>query len=251
MALIVLHYHHVSPRPLALSLSPPAFGAQLRWLLAEGYTFLRQADFEVAAVARNSGCAKLALISFDDGCADVFEHAFPILRDLGVPSTHFVITDRLDNSRDDGYYNWDQAEQMVASGCVEFASHSHRHVKYDQIEGNRTQVLAQLEEDLQASRDALFKRLGHVSSHLAWPWGYNPPEYRQIAARVGFKWQYQAYFGRADCLPNRNFIPRIRTDGSWCRVFRPWMRLWSSSLGASATFVLAAKNSRSQRLAAI
>ena len=33
---------------MALSLTPEAFEGQLRWLLAEGYTFLRQAEFEAA-----------------------------------------------------------------------------------------------------------------------------------------------------------------------------------------------------------
>jgi len=188
------------------------------------------------------------LVTFDDGCTDVFEHALPILRELGVPSTHFVITERLEKFGDDGYFGWAEAEQMVASGLVELASHSHRHVRYDRDPVDRSTVQGRLEEDLIQSREALARRLGYVSNHLAWPWGCNPPEYRQIATRLGFEWQYQAYLGRSDGLADQTRIPRIRTDGSLAPVFGPWMRLWSSQVGLLMTLVAAAKNARSQRL---
>lgn len=111
-------------------------------------------------------------------------------------------------------------------------------------------VLDQLEQDLHQSREVLFRRLGYKSRHLAWPWGYNPPEYQAIGTRLGFDWQYQAYFGRSDGLTNRTKIPRIRTDDSLTRFFKPWLKIWTSPIGALMTPVLAAKNVRAQRLAA-
>lgn len=250
MSVIVLNYHHVSPRPMALSLAPRVFESQLHWLQQEGYTFLRQAEFEAAMTKPHCAHSRAVLVTFDDGCADVFEYAFPILRDLGVPSTHFVITERLENPGDSGYFTWDQAEQMVASGLVELASHSHWHRNYDHDGAERSMVLDQMEKDLDESREVLFRRLGHRSHHLAWPWGYNPPEYQAIATRLGFDWQYQAYFGRSDGLTDRTKIPRIRTDGPLTRVFEPWVKLWTSPIGALITPALAAKNMRSQRLVA-
>lgn len=250
MSVIVLNYHHVSHRPMALSLAPRVFESQLRWLQREGYTFLRQAEFEIAMTKPNSANSRAVLVTFDDGCADIFEYAFPILRELGVPSTHFVITERLENPSDRDHFTWDHAEQMVASGLVELASHSHWHRNYDHQGAQLSMVLDQMEMDLEQSRDVLFRRLGHRNHHLAWPWGYNPPEYQAIATRLGFDWQYQAYFGRADGLTGQTKIPRIRTDGSLSRIFEPWVKLWTSPLGALMTPALAAKNMRSQRLVA-
>lgn len=250
MSVIVLNYHHVSPHPMALSITPDVFKSQLRWLLREGYSFLRLTEFETAISNANSVRSKAILVTFDDGCADVFEYAFPILRDLGVPSTHFVITERLENPGDDGYFTWADAELMVESGLVELASHSHRHRQYDVDGAERSVILDQMEEDLKQSREILFRRLGYRSRHLAWPWGYNPPEYQAIGTRLGFDWQYQAYFGRSDSLTDLTKIPRIRTDGSLARFFEIWVKFWISPIGALMTPVLSAKNVRSQRLAA-
>lgn len=250
MPIVVLNYHHVSPRPMALSVSPAAFESQLRWLQREGYTFLRQSEFDLAITDPTAAHARAVLVTFDDGCADVFEYAFPILRDLTIPSTHFVITERLENPGDRDHFTWDDAEQMVASGLVELESHSHLHRHYDRQDSMRSAVLGHLEKDLEQSRDILLRRMGHRSHHLAWPWGYNPPEYQAIATRLGFGWQYQAYFGRCDGLTDRTKIPRIRTDASLARFFESWMSLWCSPVGALMTPLLAAKNQRSQKLSA-
>lgn len=250
MSVIVLNYHHVTPFPMALSLAPGVFESQLCWLLREGYSFLRLAEFEAAMTNEISVRSKDVLVTFDDGCSDVFEYAFPILRDLNIPSTHFVITDRLENPGDDGYFTWTAAEKMVASGMIELASHSHRHRKYDGDGAERSEILGQMEDDLHQSSETLFRHLGYRSRHLAWPWGHNPPEYQALAKRLGFDWQYQAYFGRPNGLTDRTKIPRIRTDGSLTRVFEPWLKFWTSPIGALVTPVFAAKNVRSQRLAA-
>jgi len=53
---------------------------------------------------------KLVHVTFDDGFADVFTHAYPILKRYNIPFTYYVTTDMPDGKAD---LWWLQLEQMV------------------------------------------------------------------------------------------------------------------------------------------
>src|SRR5579875_1653768 len=90
---IILCYHAVSPSWSAdLSTTPARLERQVRLLLARGY---RYAPFTHAIEAPRRH--KVASITFDDAFRSVYEHAFPILRGLGVPASLYVPTDYIDS----------------------------------------------------------------------------------------------------------------------------------------------------------
>jgi peptidoglycan/xylan/chitin deacetylase (PgdA/CDA1 family) len=95
--LAVLTYHRVAPRglrpdlhPGLVSADPEAFREQVAWLarhatVVDLATVLRAADGEPLP-------PRSVLITFDDAYADVAEHAWPLLRGLGLPAVLFVPT---------------------------------------------------------------------------------------------------------------------------------------------------------------
>ncbi len=95
--LSVLAYHRVLPQHDALLPSEPAAAAfedRMRWV---------RANFEVLplaeaanALARQRLPKRALSITFDDGYADNYEVALPILLRLGLPATFFVATGFLD-----------------------------------------------------------------------------------------------------------------------------------------------------------
>lgn len=98
--LSILIYHRVLPRPDPLQPEIPTsalFERHMRWLsrvynvlaLGEAVTRLRDGTLPSMAVA----------VTFDDGYADNYEVALPILRRLGVPATFFVASGFLDGGR--------------------------------------------------------------------------------------------------------------------------------------------------------
>jgi peptidoglycan/xylan/chitin deacetylase (PgdA/CDA1 family) len=100
----VLLYHHVGPArhdiPAGLTIAPAEFERQLTWLEAHGHTPIRVADW----LAWRDRAAPLpprpVLLTFDDGYADLAEHAFPTLERRRWPATVFVVTGHTVNEWD-------------------------------------------------------------------------------------------------------------------------------------------------------
>ena len=57
-----------------------------------------------------------AVVTFDDGFSDNYEHAFPVLRRLGVPATIFLATDNLDSQQT---YWYEQVSHSVLATAAD------------------------------------------------------------------------------------------------------------------------------------
>jgi peptidoglycan/xylan/chitin deacetylase (PgdA/CDA1 family) len=72
------------------------FEADLTWLLRR-YRFVGYDDVEASLAGARKLPANAALLTFDDGYAELHSIAWPILRRLGVPALVFLTTSALDN----------------------------------------------------------------------------------------------------------------------------------------------------------
>lgn len=90
-AVPVLMYHHVSPAPGLVTVSPAIFRAQMAWLAAHGY---RSAGTqELAAFLAGAPLPdKSVVITFDDGYLDNYLYAHPVLQEFGFRAVLFLIT---------------------------------------------------------------------------------------------------------------------------------------------------------------
>ena len=132
LAVPVLMYHYISvPPPDAdiyrqdLSVTPDQFAAQVTWLRDHGYTAITL-DALYNALAYGAPLPpRPVILTFDDGYADAYTHAFPALQRAGMTGTFFVVTEWLDHPRP-GYLTWEQARAMAAAG-MSIQSHSRTH----------------------------------------------------------------------------------------------------------------------------
>src|ERR1700686_2624284 len=100
MMVPALLYHHVGPhaadaRYSSLSISAGQLDRQMRWLVQNGYTSIRPAEWLAWRREGRSLRPKPVLLPFDDGYADFPEHALPVLQRWGFGAVVFVITGRI------------------------------------------------------------------------------------------------------------------------------------------------------------
>jgi peptidoglycan/xylan/chitin deacetylase (PgdA/CDA1 family) len=260
LAVPVLMYHHVCPHPGLVTVSPETFEEHVAYLARRGYAALTADEFLEFLQGTRPLTGRSVLITFDDGYLDNYVYAYPILKRYGLKATIFAITGNIgegaartclgagkslpvtpdhracktavmDGRADEVMMRWSEIEAMEASGAVEIHSHTHSHVRWDQLHSDKTQRLAAVETDLVASRDELKRRLGKDSRHLCWPWGYFEPGYQETAEKVGFIAQYSTVKGVNTAGDNPRQIARIvakdrpiRWLSSRLAIYqRPWL----------------------------
>jgi len=86
----ILSYHRIDDEPHRSCVTPQAFREQMHHLRNEGYDVVPLATV-AAQLERRSGFApRTVAITFDDGFADNYLQAFPVLSAFGIPATIFV-----------------------------------------------------------------------------------------------------------------------------------------------------------------
>lgn len=129
----ILMYHYLSVPPADaniyrqdLSVSPALFAQHLDWMLAAGYSTVSMYDLYAHLASGAPLPEKPVILTFDDGYRDVYENAFPLLKERGMTATLFVVTDFMDEERPE-YLSWDMAREMLAAG-FSIESHGRNHV---------------------------------------------------------------------------------------------------------------------------
>ena len=102
------------------------------------------------------------VISFDDVYASVYENAFPLLKEKGVPYYLFVCNEYLNK---EGYLSSDMIKEMLKDSKAILASHRYRH------EPSRPMDKTALRKDLEQSKKELEEEFGVPVRAMAFPYG--------------------------------------------------------------------------------
>jgi len=113
---VVLCYHNVvadaaaGPRDnLGLHMPLSRFERQMRWL-AHNFEVVSLKDL-VVRLSQGGSLRGVAAVTFDDGYGGVFDHAWPVLQELNIPATVFVVAEA--PGRDERFW-WDDPEVLRA-----------------------------------------------------------------------------------------------------------------------------------------
>ncbi len=132
--------------------------------------------FSSAELSHTQHLNKSVVITFDDGYADNFDLALPILNDLGLHATFFVIVNRIGTPP---YLSWQQLESMVDAG-MNIQSHTMTHRPLESLSA------AEIESELAESRSILEKRLGLKVTFFSLPHGSWSELIVPIARQLGY-----------------------------------------------------------------
>jgi peptidoglycan/xylan/chitin deacetylase (PgdA/CDA1 family) len=166
----ILMYHYIryvdqgsDPLGYELSLAPELFEAQMAWLHEQGYRTMR-----MDAVARcivSGGCPSRAVaLTFDDGYADAFTTALPVLQRYGFTATFYIISGLVGQP---GYVSWEQLAALRDAG-MEIGAHTIDHFDLTTLDP------AESERQIVQSKTDLEHALGISIASFCYPTGlYN------------------------------------------------------------------------------
>ncbi len=175
----VLMYHSIDyEKDNPLRIPKEQFRGQMKYLKDNGYTTLTLNELYSFFENNMPVPDKSVALVFDDGYADNYINAFPIIKEFGFKATVFVITDTVDKSG--AYLNSTQLKEMDAYG---FDVESHT---LDHEELNKQSYAKQLNE-LKESKLFLEKLLNKQVNYLAYPVGKYNKETIKAAKEAGYK----------------------------------------------------------------
>lgn len=189
------------------------FERQMQWLVDNGYRSLTLDELHAHLAEGRPVPEKSVAITFDDGDRTVYDVALPILQRTGLRASLFVVTGQVGREwRNVDMLGWDELAELQASGHFEVHSHTHdmhykvkvgpmamepvfRHLvpatgPLDRASADRVRL------DLERSRRALQRHLGHDSRHLAWPYGFANARLDSLAREAGYTTTYSLLAGQ-------------------------------------------------------
>jgi peptidoglycan/xylan/chitin deacetylase (PgdA/CDA1 family) len=175
----ILLYHHVNGENTdsRYRVSIPDFQAQMNWLNEQGYTAITISMLVEALIEGGELPEKPIVITFDDGHMSVYEHAFPIMEELGFPGVFYIVANRINNAPD--FVNIEQISTLVNAGW-EIGSHGYTHLDVTKNHSSANYEIGQSKADLQTA-------LGAPIRTFAYPYGEIDPFTAQIVSNSGYR----------------------------------------------------------------
>lgn len=231
---VTLCYHNVvaardgaAESGLGLHMPLPTFERQMRWLAA---------NYDVisldAVVDRISGGASLrgtAAVTFDDGYAGVFDNAWPLLQDLHIPATVFVVADA--PGRDEAFAwdgtadprpawcrtaSWRTISNAAAAG-LRLGVHSATHRSLEALDE------VDLPHELVESRDVIRERTGVKAEFFAYPFGRWSDRVRRAVRSAGYRAAFALQNGHHGAAPDLWALPRVNVPAAiGHEAFQAW-----------------------------
>ena len=207
----ILMYHYIravsdpdDSMGFRLSVTPSNFAAQMNWLAANGYHPITLEDLNAYLSGGRGLPSRPVILSFDDGYADLYTAALPVLRQHDFTAVAYVVSGFMGRS---GYMSAPQVLEANRVAGIEIGSHTVDHVNLT------TQSADGLRYQVTASKKALEALLGHPVLSFCYPSGrFNSGVVTAVQA-AGYRDATTTQFGSPHTLADRYTWGRLRVSG--------------------------------------
>lgn len=208
----ILMYHYVEPLPpdanelrRGLTVTPDVFRQQLIYLRDVGYTPIDLYQLLDALATGAPLPDKPIVLTFDDGYRGIYEYAFPIMQELGYTGTVFVITQFIDEGREQ-YLTWEQVRALSAAGWrIEPHSKTHEDMTVRDRDFAIYQVLGSLQ--------TVEYHVGYQPRFFAYVGGAYNDMLVQVVEELGFWGAVTTEAGQIHLYDERFLLARVRVNG--------------------------------------
>lgn len=202
-----------------LEITPELFAEQMAALAGWGFRTIGLGDWLRGTRPRDP---KSIVLTFDDGTADFWEHARPVLQRHGFGATLFVVTGHVGGVSDwdlnlgepaRPLMDWQQLRELQEQG-FEIGSHTDTHRPLTELDD------AEAALQLSRSRATLTEKLGRAPQLLAYPRGFFAERHKRMAREAGYSGACAVILGWNDLWRGERFAIRrmtIKGDESMAR----------------------------------
>lgn len=187
----ILLYHSISEKAAPpfkrWAVHPELFEKHLKYLREQDYTPLTVTQF--VDLNRDTYLPERpVLVTFDDGFADFYTEALPLLQEYACPATLYITTAFVGHTSrwlaaqgegDRPMLSWNQVRELPSRG-VECGAHTCSHPQLDTLN------LKGAREEVAGSKRALEQQLGQPVSSFAYPHGYHSSAVKKLVRQLGF-----------------------------------------------------------------
>lgn len=206
----ILTYHYIRTNPdsrdllgFALSVTPADFAAQMDWLAGNGFHPVTPADLYAFLSGTRGLPSRPVILSFDDGYADFYYTAMPILRAHDFTAVSYVISGFIGRP---GYMTAAQITEADRAG-FEIGSHTVDHPNLARSAPGNVNF------ELMASKQALEQLLGHPVLSFCYPSGQFNGSTAAAVEAAGYTNATTTAFGYIHYMYDRYRWSRLRISG--------------------------------------
>ena len=173
------------------------FRSQMWFLKFFGYNVI-SIDSLLNIIKKNSFLKKRTVVlTFDDGYANFYKYAYPILKKYNFPCIVYVLSNLIGSraiwfkkeGREDPPLLTKEQILVLKNKGVDFGSHGRNHVKLAQV------PLEIASEEIKKSKIELEEMLGFEIDHFCYPYGSLNKDVKDIVKQAGYKSGVSCYRG--------------------------------------------------------
>jgi peptidoglycan/xylan/chitin deacetylase (PgdA/CDA1 family) len=219
----ILMYHSIArstnPKFMPIAVSPASFAAQMAYLHQHSYTPINVIRLVRLLLQGSALPERPVVITFDDGFADFFTDALPVLQQYNFTATLYITTGfvgrtslwlRHEEEAQRPILTWSQISEINACG-IECGGHSHSHPQLD------TLSLTKARDEIVRCKELLEDHLGQPVNSFAYPYGYHSAATKRLVREAGYTSACAVGYAMSSMTSDHFALARLRVGADTSR----------------------------------